>query len=55
MIVEKQDIQFECEECEFSTSLKQGLQIHIGKQHKISGQIDGIDDSDLKEDKNLKY
>ena len=55
MIVKKQDIQLKCEECEFSTSPKQGLQIHIAKQHKISGQTDGIDDSDLKEKKILKY
>ena len=55
VIVERQDDQFKCEECEYSTSSNKGLQIHIGKQHKISGQIDGIDDIELKEDKKQEY
>ena len=55
VIVEKHDTQFKCEECEYSTSSKKGLQIHIVKQHKISGQIDGIDDIDLKEDEKHEY
>ena len=50
VIEEKQDMQYKCNDCDYITNSKKGLHIHIGKQHKISGQLDGIDDNDLKED-----
>ena len=50
LIEDKHDIQYKCKDCDYITNSKKGLQIHIGKQHKISGQIDGMDDTDLKED-----
>ena len=31
-----------------------GLNIHVGKQHKIGDQLDGADDYDFKKDKGVK-
>ena len=49
-----QDILFKCEECDYTTTSKQGLQVHMGKQHKTIEQIDGIDDTGLKEDSGVQ-
>ena len=39
VIVERQDDQFKCEECDYSTFSKTGLKIHIGKPKQIQGNL----------------
>ena len=39
VIVERQDDQFKCEECEYSTSSSKGLQIHIEKNTRLQGKL----------------
>ena len=44
VIAEKQDIPFQCEECYYTTTSNQGLNIHIERQQNIIEQIYVIDD-----------
>ena len=52
--VQELDFLFNYDECDYKSSTMKGLNIHVGKQHKIRDQVDGADYNDFKEYKGVQ-
>ena len=47
---EQEETGFNCDLCDFKSSWKNGLIVHIGRKHRKIEQLDGLDTSDIDED-----
>ena len=47
---EQEKTGFNCDLCDFKSSWKNGLIVHIGRKHRKIEQLDGLDTSNINED-----